>query len=551
MIPRILTISIIFLTIALRGVGRPADIDSLIMVLDQAISDRDMCRQEHEAYIAQLRTAYMKADNDTDRFHRLGDLHDAYFSYDTDSALALCKRREELARRIGDHDLIIHSKLTTANTLCAIGLQIETLAIMDSIDYNEVPQYLRLYYNHIYRTTYGLMTDFAVRKEDRDKYFAITDAYRDSLLNWHEEGSLYRAIIVCDHYNVHGQPQQGIDFLKAYFDKSAEQPHEVAIASYTLSESYRLLGDTDNQMRQLIISAIGDMTSAVKEYVSLRKLAIILYQQGDLKHAYEYLRVCMEDAMDCKARLRMLEINNIANVVNDVYLDTIEHQQSRLRWSLLWVCLLSALLLGALYWINREMRKLARARRDVTEANGQLKQLNQELRQANAQLKEANHIIAENSSLKEEYIAQYMDQCSVYIEKLDRYRKGLSKVVKSGSIDELKKYDKSLGQIDDEIKSFYDSFDETFLKLFPTFVEDLNALLQPGEELVPKSPGKLNTELRIFALIRLGIDDSAKIAQFLRYSVTTIYNYRTRVRNKARGDRDELETQIMTIGRAE
>ena len=142
-----------------------------------------------------------------------------------------------------------------------------------------------------------------------------------------------------------------------------------------------------------------------------------------------------------------------------------------------------------------------------------------------------------------------MSQCSLYIDNLDAYRKSLNKLVASGKTDELKEKLKSTDLTDEELKTFYRNFDATFLKLFPTFVDDFNKLLSPDGQIVLKKDGQLNTELRIFALIRLGITDSEKIAQFLRYSVTTIYNYRVRTRNKAVGNRKELEERVMEIGR--
>ena len=178
-----------------------------------------------------------------------------------------------------------------------------------------------------------------------------------------------------------------------------------------------------------------------------------------------------------------------------------------------------------------------------------MQELNEELGQSNLKLKEANHSIAENSYLKEEYIGRYMDQCSVYLEKMDNYRRSLGKIASSGNVEELYKHIKSTKFIEDELKDFYSNFDDTFLQLFPTFVDEFNALLAENEQIRPKSGERMNTELRIFALIRLGITDSVKIAQFLRYSVTTIYNYRTKVRNKAVGNRDELEKSIMQIGK--
>ena len=178
------------------------------------------------------------------------------------------------------------------------------------------------------------------------------------------------------------------------------------------------------------------------------------------------------------------------------------------------------------------MKRLAVARKEVIDTNKRLKELNEELHLSMHKLKEANHSIAENSYLKEEYIGRYMDQCSVYLEKMDNYRRSLGKIIEG------------------ELKEFYANFDNTFLQMFPTFVEDFNALLTNDEQISLKTGERMNTELRIFALIRLGISDSVKIAQFLRYSVTTIYNYRTKVRNKAAGDRNLLEQEVMKIGKS-
>ncbi len=292
------------------------------------------------------------------------------------------------------------------------------------------------------------------------------------------------------------------------------------------------------------------MKSAVREYISLRKLAVLLYQEGDIDRAYSYLKLCMDDAVFCNARLRILEILQIFPLINDTYQQKAEKQQEQMKWALVSISLLSIFLLIAIFYVYKQMKRVAAARHEVIDANKRLKELNEELHRYNLQLKEANHIIAENSYLKEEYIGRYMDQCSVYLEKMDNYRRSLGKIAATGKVDELYKNIKSSKFIEEELKEFYANFDNTFLQLFPTFVEDFNTLLAEGEQIYPKANERMSTELRIFALIRLGITDSVKIAQFLRYSVTTIYNYRTKVRNKAAGDRDQLEQEVMKIGKS-
>ena len=212
--------------------------------------------------------------------------------------------------------------------------------------------------------------------------------------------------------------------------------------------------------------------------------------------------------------------------------------------------MLSLILLVLIFLMRKQMLKTAKARQEIEVAYRQLNEVTEELRKSNESLCEANNSIAEISELKEVYIGRYMDQCLIYIDKLDSYRKSIGKLLSSNKVDDLKKLVKSTSMIDDDLKAFYEQFDKTFLSLFPTFVEDFNHLLLPEEAIVPKRVGSLNTELRIFALIRLGITDSDSIAKFLRYSLTTIYNYRTKVRNKAAGDRGRLEAEVMKIGRS-
>lgn len=195
------------------------------------------------------------------------------------------------------------------------------------------------------------------------------------------------------------------------------------------------------------------------------------------------------------------------------------------------------------------MKRISKDKEKIKEAYLKLNDITENLKSANEQLKHANNDIEEISELKEVYIGNYMEQCLVYIEKLDDYRKKISKLAHSGKYDDIKKVTKSDAYIAEELKLFYKQFDKTFLNIFPTFVSDLNELLRPEEKYTTKKDGTLNTELRIYALIRLGITDSSQIAKFLQYSLTTIYNYRVKVRNKAKGNRDDLESKVMKMGR--
>lgn len=524
--------------------------DSLLLKLDQAIKERPIYMEQKELKLAELKRQLHRQIPDEERFAILGTLLDEYRSFNTDSALHMAEEREQIAIRLGNREYIDNARMNKADVLGMTGMYKEVMDLMRNIHIDRLSVDIHPYYYHIYRTVYGLMADYAVTAYEKKLYTELTDKYRDSLLLVNKDNLLIHTLIQSDRYNVRNEYDKAIRLLTDYLALQKDYEHDVAICAYTLSESYRLKGDKEKEKEYLIVSAMADMKTAVREYISLRKLAVLLYQEGDIERAYSYVKICMEDAAACNARLRKLEILEIFPIINDAYQQKTEKQQEQMKWALVSISLLSLFLLLAIFYVYKQMKKVAAARREVIDANKRLKELNDELHLSNAQLKEANHSIAENSYLKEEYIGRYMDQCSVYLEKMDNYRRSLGKIAATGNVEELYKNIKSSKFIEGELKEFYTNFDNTFLQLFPTFVEDFNALLADDEQISLKAGERMNTELRIFALIRLGITDSVKIAQFLRYSVTTIYNYRTKVRNKAAGDRDLLEQEVMTIGKS-
>ena len=524
--------------------------DSLLLKLDQAIKERPIYMEQKELKLVELKRQLHRQIPDEERFAILGTLLDEYRSFNTDSALHMAEEREQIAIRLGNREYIDNARMNKADVLGMTGMYKEVMDLMRNIHIDRLSVDIHPYYYHIYRTVYGLMADYAVTAYEKKLYTELTDKYRDSLLLVNKDNLLIHTLIQSDQYNVRNEYDKAIRLLTDYLALQKDYEHDVAICAYTLSESYRLKGDKEKEKEYLIVSAMADMKTAVREYISLRKLAVLLYQEGDIERAYSYVKICMEDAAACNARLRKLEILEIFPIINDAYQQKTEKQQEQMKWALVSISLLSLFLLLAIFYVYKQMKKVAAARREVIYANKRLKELNDELHLSNAQLKEANHSIAENSYLKEEYIGRYMDQCSVYLEKMDNYRRSLGKIAATGNVEELYKNIKSSKFIEGELKEFYTNFDNTFLQLFPTFVEDFNALLADDEQISLKAGERMNTELRIFALIRLGITDSVKIAQFLRYSVTTIYNYRTKVRNKAAGDRDLLEQEVMTIGKS-
>lgn len=517
-------------------------IDSLLLVLDEVISNRPSLLKKKQATINALKHRSEEASTIEERFKVLSDLENEYHYFNIDSAMIVLQWQQNLVKELNKQEYIDKVSIDLANVLAVAAMYKEAVDTLRNIRLEKLAPNLRRDYFHTCRTLYGLMADYATTLGTRKFYSQLEARYKDSLLIECKDDEYLSALIGADAFNDNKEYDKAIRVLSSYLRKGVDDDHTIAFCAYTLSESYRLNGERKEQKKQLILSAISDMKAVVREYISLRKLAVMLYEEGDINRAYSYVKICLEDATACNARLRKLEILEVFPVINATYQKKEEKQKTQMGWALFFISLLSVFLFVALLYIYKIMKRVAASRREI-------RKLNKEILQVNKRLKEANHNIAENSYLKDAYIGRYMDRCSAYLEKMNEYRRSLSKIAVVGNVEELYKSIKSTKFIDEELKDFYANFDNTFLQLFPTFIEDFNALLAEDKRIYPKQGERMNTELRIYALIRLGITDSVKIAQILRYSVTTIYNYRVKVRNRSLGTRDSLENEIMKIGK--
>ncbi|MDE5664044.1 MAG: hypothetical protein K2I37_08440 [Muribaculaceae bacterium] len=523
--------------------------DSLMGELEKALEMRpDFLRQKEES-ISAARRKVAGAKDGRERFDALGALYEEFLYYNADSAFTVCEERETIARDIGDPELIRAAMLNKANVFNVTAMYRECLEVLDSITTTDLPDYLLGYYYHTRRTLYGYLSDFSAVSRDRKTYTDLTAQYRDSILSIQDPGTLSYTITYADKLNAQGRPHEAIETIENFCSRNDLDFHQTAMFSWSLSDAYNRMGDVEQQKIQLLRAALGDIRASVREYVALRDLALILYREGDLDRAYRFMAIAVEDAEKCNARQRVLELSRSYPMINSIYVDTVEKQRSSMMVVSIFLALVGVGLLVLLVYARRQNNRISRARKTIQDANSRLQHLNADLKDYIARLSDANSAIAENSELKEVYIGRYMDQCLEYIEKIDTYRKTVAKLLASDGAEKLRKFVKSSAPIDAEFKAFYEQFDKTFLSLFPNFVQDFNALLRPEEAIQPRHPGTLSPELRIYALYRLGITDSDKIAKFLRYSLTTIYNYRTKVRNKAAGDRAHLEEAIASIGR--
>ncbi len=523
------------------------DIDSLLKVLDSSVDNYQVFSNQKEEQLNKLKELLRYTNNDDQRYKICGQLYDDYKSYKSDSALTYAQKKLQIAEKMNNRWNLTDAKLNLASIMGTSGMYKESMDILETINIQDNPD-LKAYYFHVYRTVYGFMADYTVSTREKERYNKLVSNFRDSLLVVNPPNSETHIMVKTDQLIANKKSDEAIKILLSYYPTIKNDKHTRAIIAFCISVTYQKQHNRENEKKWLIISAINDIQSATKDYISLRSLAFLLYEEGDIDRAYKYIKRSLEDALFCNARLRTYEISQMLPIIDQAYQHQSQARQRQLVISLISISLLSVFLLIAVLSVYRQMRKLSVARKDLSQANKLLNDLNKELSETNKLLKHSNETLSEANLIKEEYIGRYMDQCSAYIDKLDDYRRLLNKTATAGKIDDLIQTIKSKQFIEDELKEFYTNFDSTFLQLFPTFVEEFSALLVDNEEIQLKSGELLNTELRIFALIRLGISDSVKISHFLRYSLSTIYNYRTKLRNKSAVPRDEFESYVMKIG---
>lgn len=529
------------------GVFAQQNTDSLLKVLDETVDNYQFYSDKKEDELNKLKVQLKSTRSDTEKYDICGQLYNNYSAYKSDSALVYAWKKLAIAERLNNKRNLADSRLNLAAIMSINGMYKESMDLLNTINIEEAPD-LKAYYFHIYRTIYGFMRDYAVSSQVRKAYESKTAQYRDSLLIVNAPNSSTHIMVKSDQLIVNKKYDDALTLLLKYFPTIKDNLHDKAIIAYSIALAFEGKKDKTQEKYWLTISAINDIQSATKEYISLRNLAFLLYEQGDIDRAYKYMKRSLEDALFCNARLRTYEISKMMPVIDKAYQHQTESRQQLMATFLISVSILSLLLMIAVFFIYRQMKKLAIARKNLSTANDQLNDLNHELYLINNELKFTNKTLSESNLIKEEYIGRYMDQCSEYIDKLDNYRRSLNKTATSGKMEDLLKAIKSKDMVEEELKEFYNNFDITFLQLFPTFVDDFKKLLIDDEYVQIKQGLHMNTELRIYALVRLGITDSVKISHFLRCSLSTVYNYRTKIRNKAIGNREEFEDKIMKIG---
>lgn len=527
--------------------------DDVISRLDHAIEHRQDYINRKQQTIEHIKEAVRHASPQA-RQLLYEELYLHYKAFNTDSARHYNQLFLQAARhpQWGSQEAVQRAQLYDVQCLSVNGMYNQAWNLIKPLEEHLLAANKRLYYStkcelYVWESSFSSIDNaYEQRRADilacRDSTIAHSTDPLDAL---HE-----RAIIARET----DQRASNALILSVIDTLSIDNPWTRHYA-YLAGMNYEWLGQRDSMIHYYALSATADMEQGILEHAALRTLAHHLYAEGDIARAYNYMRVCLSDAQTCNARLRMVEIAREMPFILDAYHKKIDHQRNMLIAGIVALIIVIIVVIFFAIKAHRDRQRIKTANAKILEYHDRLRHSKEKLEVALGDVMTLNNQLRESNTIKEAYIIQYMKQMSESVAVLEDYRLSLQKLAMRATIGKMLETVKSTAFIEHELDKFYQTFDDTFLALFPTFVTDFNALLRP-EERFPETPAtgeggkgrRLSTELRIFALIRLGITDSEEIAAFLRHSVKTIYNYRSRIRNRAIGDRANLETELCKIG---
>ena len=536
----------------------------LLHSLDSLLEQQDLFVRVKEERIKQLKMQYSRVKDVKELYAMNRMVYLEYRVYDADSALHYINKNIQLAQQTNNRTWEVVSLLEQSFVLTSSGLLTEALKAVSDIQPEELPQNLRSEYFGRLCTLYSRLRDYSSENSQLSEHYNnLQKAFRDSVYLTATPDEL--RYWNCRAWLYLGTPE--IEPVKQAFEENKQtlsnDSRKYSIATYNLSAIYRSENNDSKYLENLILSAMADIRSVNGDIGSLQEIAEYLFKHGEIDRAYNYILYCSQRAMLFHNRVRIVKMSHLQNQIYKAYQEQSRTQQKRLQASLIAVSFLFLVLIGAFLFIRKQMHRLKEANLKLDSTNQKLsvnmdalstahqrlEEVNMQLKDLNTQLQEVNDQLRESNYVKEEYIGYVFNICSTYISKLEEFRKNINRKLKVGQIEDVKAMTDSSATASNELKEFYQNFDTIFLHLYPDFVGDFNALLLPEERIELKEGELLNTELRIHALIRLGITDSVKIADFLHCSAQTVYNNRLRTRNKSIIPKEDFINAVKKLGK--
>ncbi|HMH23422.1 MAG TPA: DUF6377 domain-containing protein [Puia sp.] len=513
----------------------------LLNELNKAIEASPKYDAEKLKTIEALKRSFAEKKNDglSALFSGYQQLYEEYKVFNHDSAYDFAKRLQETAIQIGDPAMIVSARLKLGFSLLSAGMFKETLDSLNKIDITGVHDSLRAEYYSLTGRFYYDLGDFDNDRYNTPAYNDKGSRYMDSALGLYPAASFQYSYFRGLKEMKSGNLTMALADFKELMNRQDLTWHELAVTASTLSAIYIYNASTDTAIGLLVRAAIADIRSSTKETSAMFNLAQLLYKKGDVKNASSYIEVAIKDASFYGARQRKVQVSAILPLIEGEKVNRVEGQKKILTTYSVIATILLLIVIVLVIIVFRQVNKLKIAQTVITQAHIKEQAINQRLVETNYKLSEAHKI-------KEEYIGYFFNTNSEFFAKIEKFKKSLEQKLA------YRKWEDIIGLVNSinlkkEKEELLQNFDKAFLKLFPDFIEGFNALFRKEDQVQLKDHEFLNTDLRIFALIRMGIHENEKIARILEYSVNTINTYKTKIKNKSIVPNEEFEQRIMEI----
>jgi hypothetical protein len=515
------------------------DISRLYDTIDSLIENRKDLFVEKEIRLKVLKDDLQKSTSEDQLFKINERIYDEYMAYDFDSAYYYINKNVERQRALGDADRFAASAVRMAHILAVSGIFNNARLLLNEVRVQDISKENKINY-------YEQQSELNLFRSEMANFTPLFPAYIDSMQHYRQK---ILEIAPHDSYNYifnlatytceQGEVDEAIKMLEDYLPQLRQGERHYSVITSTLAYFYTHKNQPETREKYLLLSAISDLRGCILENNSLRELSIILLDRQEYKKAYNYIQLASADAKRYGSRLRSLQVARLTPLITEAYDAERAHTQRRTNILLVVLSVITLLLVAAIIFVLFLIRK----RRAVME---KIHAMNLELERRNAVIEKANNEMKESNRIKDEYIGRFLELSSNYIQRGEERAKLLNRLARDKKMAELYAELKSTASLNESVRLFYQNFDTAFLNIYPNFIKEVNCLMADGNQFEVDEAHKLTTELRILALIRLGINDNQKIADILRSSITTIYTYRSRLKARARS-KDSFEDEIRII----
>lgn len=512
--------------------------------LDQALEQRNIYTQAKQRHIDELKQLYDSCTSPEQQYSIAAKIAEEYRTYQLDSTLVWKAITAQKAEQMNYPNGQQAARLEMVELYATAGFYAEAEALFNSFDTTALAPELEKNFCRAAHAYHREMREYSISNSVKEASRKAENYYINRLVELAESQS-ERQQMLCFKYVNSNQMDKAAEQIDLLLPTLKPDEHDFAVNSYL--KACTVADNEELYIEHLARSAITDLRTATTDNASICVLAQTLFHQGDVDRAFKYISAAIDDALFFNSRLRPWQIALSLPVIQRAYHHKLQRQNTIATTMVVISVAMLVVVIVLLMQKGRQHKLIRQTKYELEQLNSDLNAYVAKLTEQNEKQNNLIDQLYEANAVKEQYIGLFLMIGSNYIDRLKDYQRLVRKRLNNGAVNELKQEVSQSTLVDDAMEEFYATFDNAFLSLYPTFVDDFNALLRDEEQITLKNDGQLNTELRIFALIRLGITDSSRIASLLRYSVNTIYNYRAAVKNRAKISRENFEEQIKQI----